>query len=91
MKDLKLLLNILTKALGGDEESAEQLMDDCYAGEYDSEDDYVNEYFEEQVREECYNFVRNFFDFEALHEQLFGNQCFSIQFDNKFHIFDREL
>lgn len=77
-------INIL-KYTGSDVVEAKRLMNDCYYGEYDSEEDFAQSLIEETtiIPEN----IAYYIDYERIANDLLCSDFFSIRADRKYHIF----
>lgn len=72
--------------VGGDMDDASRLLEECYHGEYDSEEDFAMSFAEETMT--IPDHLSYYIDYEKMSRDLFINDFFSIDIDNKVHVFN---
>ena len=65
----------------GDIDEAQQLLDECYHGEYDSEEDFAESFAENTM--EIPEHLSYYIDYERMARDLFINDFFSIEVNHK--------
>jgi antirestriction protein len=71
----------------GDIEEAQQLLDDCYHGEHDSEEDFAYYWTHEVDCREIPKFFQYYIDYKAMARDFFINDFFSLEVNRKVHVF----
>jgi antirestriction protein len=71
--------------MGGDRENAQQLLEECYRGEFDTEVDFVQSLAEETMN--IPDDLAYYIDYEKMARDWFINDFFSIEVNGKTHVF----
>lgn len=71
----------------GDIEEAQQLLDECYHGEHDSEEDFAYYWTHEVDCREIPEFLQYYIDYKAMARDFFINDFFSLEVNHKVHVF----
>lgn len=74
----------------GDIEAAQTLLDECYHGEYDTEEDFAYYWTHEVNGTEVSQFLRYYIDYKAMARDLFINDFFSLKVNHKVHVFSHQ-
>lgn len=70
----------------GDIEEAQQLLDECYHGEHDSEEDFAYYWTHEVDCREIPKFLQYYIDYKAMARDFFINDFFSLEVNYKVHV-----
>ena len=70
----------------GNIEEAKKLLDECYHGEYDSEEDFAEKYVHDIMT--IPEHLSYYIDYEKMARDLFINDFFSIEINSKTHVFN---
>lgn len=71
----------------GDIKAAQNLLDECYHGEYDTEEDFAYYWVHEVDGREVSQFLRYYIDYKAIARDFFINDFFSLTVSYKVHVF----
>jgi antirestriction protein len=71
----------------GDIEKAQNLLDECYQGEFDSEEDFAYHWIHEVDGREIPEYLQYYIDYMAMARDWFINDFFSIELNHKVHVF----
>lgn len=71
----------------GNIEEAQQLLDDCYHGEHNSEEDFAYYWTHEVDCREIPEFLQYYIDYKAMARDFFINDFFSLEVNRKVHVF----
>jgi antirestriction protein len=71
----------------GDIDEARKLLEDCYHGEYASEEDFAYYWTHEVDCREIPEYLPHYIDYKAMAHDFFISDFFSIEIDHKVHVF----
>ena len=66
---------------------AQKLLDECYYGEHDSEEDFAFYWLHEVECREIPVYLQYYVDYKAMARDVFVNDFFSIELNHKIHVF----
>lgn len=70
-----------------DLDEAKRLLEECYQGEFDSEEDFAYHWTHEVDGREIPEYLQHYIDYKAMARDFFINDFFSIEIDRKVHVF----
>jgi antirestriction protein len=73
--------------VNGDIDDANQLLEECYHGEYKSEEDFAISFADETMT--IPDYLSYYIDYERMARDLFINDFFSIDVNHKVHVFSQ--
>jgi antirestriction protein len=73
--------------VNGDLEEAQRVIEECYHGEHDSEEDFAYYWTHEVDCREVPEYLRHYIDYKAMAYDFFINDFFSIELNHKVHVF----
>jgi antirestriction protein len=71
----------------GNLEEAQRIIDECYHGEHDSEEDFAYYWTHEVDCREIPGYLQHYIDYKAMAYDFFINDFFSIELNHKVHVF----
>jgi antirestriction protein len=71
----------------GDLEDARRLLEECYHGEFDSEEDFAYNWIHEVDGREIPEYLQNYIDYKAMAYDWFMGDFISIELNHKIHVF----
>lgn len=71
--------------VGGDIDDANRILEECYHGEYDSEEDFAMSFTEDTMT--IPDHLSYYIDYEKMSRDLFINDFFSVEVGSKVHVF----
>jgi antirestriction protein len=72
---------------GGDMDDAENLLNEQYHGEFNSEEDFAHYWLNEVEAREIPSYLQNYIDYKSMAYDFFISDFFSIQCNYKTHVF----
>ncbi len=72
---------------GGELDDAEQALEECYHGEFESEEDFAYYWTNEVDCREIPKYLQYYIDYKLMARDFFDNDFFSIEFNHKVHVF----
>ncbi len=72
---------------GGNIDDAQKLLDECYHGEHDSEEDFAYNWIHEVDGREIPEYLQSYIDYKAMARDFFINDFFSLEINHKVHVF----
>jgi antirestriction protein len=71
----------------GNLEEAQRVIEECYHGEHDSEEDFAYYWTHEVDCREVPEYLKHYIDYKAMACDFFINDFFSIELNHKVHVF----
>jgi antirestriction protein len=68
-------------------EEARQVIEECYHGEFNSEEDFAYYWMHEVDCREIPDYLHHYIDYQAMARDFFITDFFSIEFNHKVHVF----
>jgi antirestriction protein len=73
--------------VGGDIDDAIKVLDECYHGEFNNEEDFAYYWVHEVDCREIPDFLHHYIDYKAMAHDFFINDFFSVELNHKIHVF----
>ncbi len=68
-------------------EKAREVLEECYHGEFNSEEDFTYYWIHEVDGREIPEYLQHYIDYEAMARDFFINDFFSVELNHKVHVF----